>query len=47
VLASSGIPVVAALGSMVTVIILAALVAVEIGPLSSRSPGLAVGPAEH
>jgi predicted exporter len=44
VLALSGIPVVAALGSMVTVIILAALAAVELGPLANRHAGLAVGP---
>jgi hypothetical protein len=45
VLALSGIPVVAALGSMVFVIVLSALAAVEIAPLAFRSGGLAVGKA--
>jgi predicted exporter len=44
VLALSGIPVVAALGSMVAVIILTALAAVELGPLADRHAGLAVRP---
>ena len=47
VLAFSGIPVVSALGSMVTVIILAALAAVELGPLSRGHAGLAVDSAMH
>jgi hypothetical protein len=42
VLALSGIPVVAALGSMVTLIILTALAAVELGPLANRHARLAV-----
>jgi predicted exporter len=45
VLALSAIPVIAALGSMVAVIVLAALAAVEIAPFASRRGGLAVGKA--
>ncbi|MGD1030783.1 MAG: MMPL family transporter [Opitutaceae bacterium] len=45
VLSLSGIPVVAALGSMVAVIVLSALAAVEFAPFAFRRGGLAVGEA--
>lgn len=47
VLATSSIPVVSALGSMVALIVLAALAAVELGPIAGLNTGLAVPIRRH